>query len=81
VPGEGAIDSQTVGKTETFELVIGAPIRIIREPYFGLLGQVSKLPPELVTIESGATVRVLEADLANGRTVVVPRANVELMAG
>jgi len=64
-----------------FELSIGAPIRIIREPYFGVLGTVSALPSELTVIDSGATVRVLEARLADGRTVIVPRANVEIVAG
>jgi hypothetical protein len=65
----------------TSELKIGTPVRVIREPYFGLLGAVSKLPPELVTIDSGASVRVLEVHLADGRTVVAPRANVEIVAG
>lgn len=60
-------------------LDIGAHIRVIREPYFGILGTVSKLPPEPVLIPSGATVRVLEADLTDGRRVIVPRANVEII--
>jgi Predicted NADH:ubiquinone oxidoreductase, subunit RnfC len=60
-------------------LVIGAPIRIIREPYFGLLATVAGLPPALARIDSGAEVRVLEARLQDGRTVTVPRANVELI--
>lgn len=65
---------------EDFTLAIGTPIRIIREPYFGMLATVTGLPPELRTIGSGAEVRVLEATLnASGDTVVVPRANVELM--
>lgn len=60
-------------------LDIGADIRIIREPYFGLLGKVTALPPEPVTIDSGAVVRVLEAELQDGRKVAVPRANVEII--
>lgn len=62
-------------------LEIGSSIRIIREPYFGALGTVTKLPPEPVEIESGATVRVLEAQLADGSSVRVPRANVEIIEG
>ncbi|MGC8862493.1 MAG: hypothetical protein ACP5R5_06930 [Armatimonadota bacterium] len=62
-------------------LNIGSSIRIIREPYFGALGTVTKLPPEPVEIESGATVRVLEAQLADGAYVIVPRANVEIIEG
>jgi hypothetical protein len=60
-------------------LEIGTPIRLIREPYFGLLGKVTTLPPELHLIESGAEVRVLEAELLDGRRVIVPRANVEMI--
>lgn len=60
-------------------LDIGTRLRIIREPYFGILGHVTALPPELVTIESGAKVRTLEARLDDGRTVTVPRANVEII--
>jgi hypothetical protein len=64
---------------ESHELGIGTPIRLIREPYFGLLATVSALPPELVRIPTGAEVRVLEAQLSTGERVTVPRANVELM--
>ncbi len=60
-------------------LDIGTNIRVIREPYFGKLGTVTKLPPELVEVESGAVVRILEAKLNDGETVVVPRANVEII--
>ncbi len=64
---------------DSSQLDLGTPIRIIREPYFGLLGQVSGLPQELVQVESETMVRVLEAKLADGRTVTVPRANVEII--
>jgi hypothetical protein len=63
------------------ELAIGTPIRVIREPYFGILGSVTDLPAELVQVESETWVRVLEAKLEDGRKVVVPRANVEIIAG
>lgn len=58
----------------------GTAIRVIREPYFGLLGKVTGLPAQLVTVESGAEVRVLEALLDDGRSIIVPRANVEITA-
>jgi len=60
-------------------LLPGTPIRIIRKPYFGALGVVSKLPVPLQTIETESEVRVLEAELADGRRVIVPRANVEII--
>ncbi len=62
-------------------LVPGTPIRLIREPYFGQLGTVTELPPELTVIETEARVRILKARLASGETVTVPRANVEIIEG
>ena len=59
----------------------GTPIRIIREPYFGKLARVTALPPQPQVVPSGAVVRVLEAELEGGERVIVPRANVEIMAG
>jgi hypothetical protein len=74
-----AIDVAEAG-TDSQNLDIGADIRIIREPYFGLLGTVAALPPDPVAIDSGAVVRVLEAQLEDGRRVAVPRANVEIIS-
>jgi hypothetical protein len=58
----------------------GMLIRIIREPYFGALGYVRSLPPEPQIVETGSAVRVLEAELEDGRRVIVPRANVEIIS-
>jgi hypothetical protein len=63
-----------------FELKIGSPIRIIREPYFGALGKVTELPATLQVLDSGTEVRVLRATINNGEQVTVPRANVEIIA-
>ena len=60
-------------------LEIGTSIRIIREPYFGKLATVSGLPSELVKVDSGTSVRVLNANLKDGSQVTVPRANVEII--
>lgn len=57
----------------------GLPIRIIREPYFGAVGRVAELPPELQKVETESHVRILIAELDDGRRVTVPRANVELI--
>jgi hypothetical protein len=67
-------------EAKVLELVPGSQIRVIREPYFGKLATVTELPPELVTLESGTHVRVLNATLASGEEVTVPRANVEIIA-
>ncbi len=63
------------------ELVEGTPIRVIREPYFGQLGTVTDLPSTLMVVDSGTEVRVLKAKLESGQEVLVPRANVEIIAG
>ena len=77
VPGDTAAAAGPALRTE---LAVGTPIRIIRFPYFGRLGTVSDLPAEPQIIETGARVRVLKALLDDGREVVVPRANVEIIA-
>ena len=74
-------ESTTAESSAGQNLDLGTPIRIIREPYFGMLAKVSELPPELIEIPTGAHVRVLEAELANGERVIVPRANVEIIEG
>ncbi len=57
----------------------GRPVRIIRDPYFGLIGEVSNLPAEPAVLGSGSRARVLEVKLVSGESVTVPRANVELI--
>ncbi len=66
--------------TRESELRIGSRLRLIREPYFGQFAVVTALPPELHQIETEALVRVAEVRLeAGGDTVMVPRANVEII--
>ena len=63
-------------------LEIGSLLRVIRQPYFGRIGQVVELPPELEELESEAKVRVLVVEFVDDRSrATVPRANVELIAG
>ena len=58
---------------------VGTYVRIIQEPYFGDVGHVSNLPPELQGVETESSVRIVEIELENGRKVLVPRANVEII--
>ncbi len=62
-------------------LAIGAPVRVIRDPYFGLIGRVTALPPEPQTLQSGSKARVLEVTFESGEGAIIPRANVELIEG
>lgn len=57
----------------------GDPIRIIREPHFGVIGTVKSLPPELTVIGSESRARVLEVTLDSGEVIVIPRANIEVL--
>jgi len=61
-------------------LTIGSEVRIIREPHFGELAEVTDLPPELQKLETEARVRVLKVKLKRtGEDIVLPRANVEIV--
>lgn len=74
--------SQNAGASQMDGLLeIGRMVRIIRDPYFGLIGSVSSLPPEPHVLGSGSKARVLEVKLESGKQVVIPRANVELIEG
>jgi hypothetical protein len=60
----------------------GSLLRVIRAPYFGRIGRVVELPSELRPLDTEAHVRVLVVEFADsGERAVVPRANVELIAG
>lgn len=62
-------------------LEVGASVRAIRDPYFGLIGTVTDLPPEPQTLASGSRARVLEVTFGTGEGVMLPRANVERIEG
>ncbi|MBX3335793.1 MAG: hypothetical protein KF876_16800, partial [Nitrospira sp.] len=72
---KGAVRAQREG------IRLGDPVRIIRDPMFGRIGEVSGLPPELTKIPTESEVRVLEVRLSDGKTVVVPRTNIEVIEG
>lgn len=58
---------------------VGTLVRIIREPYFGRIGKVKSLPPELRKIDTESNVRIVEVELDDGNVVIIPRANVEII--
>jgi len=57
----------------------GVSVRIIRDPYFGIIGTVASLPEKPQVLGSGSKARVLEVQLPSGEKVFVPRANIELI--
>lgn len=74
-------DGGAVAEPPMSGLRVGAQIRIIRVPYFGLRAEIVELPAAAQEIETGAFTRVLVARLEDGRIVTVPRANVEVEIG
>ena len=77
--GKGLSDDET--KKSQNQLMIGTEVRIIREPHFGELAEVSELPVELQQLETEAKVRILKVKLRrNGEEALLPRANVEIIA-
>lgn len=62
-------------------LQIGDPVRIIRDPLFGKIGQVSSLPSDLQRIPTESEVRVLEVRFPDGQVAVIPRTNIEVIEG
>jgi len=57
----------------------GTLIRVIRQPHFGRIAKVTKLPEELTKVESETLVRILEAEFEDGTKFSAPRANVEVI--
>lgn len=79
IPLSSEAAASTEGAGEIGLLKIGRSVRIIRDPYFGLIGEVSGLPAEPFVLGSGSKARVLEVKLDSGESVTIPRANVELI--
>ena len=79
IPVGDAGVSDSTGSTESGVLELGTPVRVIRDPYFGLIGTVASLPEAPQVLGSGSKSRVLEVSLETGEVVTVPRANVELI--
>jgi hypothetical protein len=78
IAGASVSDSDSSMHAEGL-LKIGSVIRAIREPFFGKIGRVTALPPELTQVESETWVRILEAEFEDGTKGRLPRANVELI--
>jgi hypothetical protein len=81
VPHETTEVSPNALADEITGLKVGSPIRVIRHPYFGQLGQVTDLPSPLHTLESESKARILGVKFDSGEEAIVPRANVEMIEG
>ena len=79
IPDE--IGNGEIGEFEEADLAIsdGSLIRVIRAPYFGRVGKVKSLPPELQKMESETMVRVAKIEFEDGTIEIIPRANLEMI--
>jgi hypothetical protein len=77
--GEGRASEPIAAEADRGGVKVGDQVRVIREPYFGHLGQVAALPPDLVLIPTESRVRIMEISFSDGSRAVVPRANVEVI--
>lgn len=77
IPGEGFAGKQQKDADSAAGSQVGNVVRCIREPYFGRLGRIKRMVPELQVVESETKVRVLEVEFSDGTTATVPRANIE----
>ncbi len=77
---EGKVQKQEKDQSkQPHSMQIGDQIRVIRDPYFGIIGKVHALPSELRKIESETRARILEVEFPDGKIAVIPRANIELI--
>jgi hypothetical protein len=79
IPLAASSGTGSVAAKELPVLEPGKIIRVIRQPNFGVIGKITAMPDELVSVESETLVRVLEAELEDGQKVTIPRANVEII--
>ena len=81
IPQPAVSDEGNALRPQREGIQVGDPVRIIRDPWFGRIGEVAGLPSELRKIPTESEVRVLEVRFPDGRTAVIPRANIEVIEG
>jgi hypothetical protein len=77
----GAVQTGATAAPQREGIRIGDPVRIIRDPLFGKIGEVSALPSDLQKIPTESDARVLEVRFPDGQVAVVPRTNIEVIEG
>lgn len=65
-------------KERNLGMEIDSLVRVIRAPFFGKIGKVVDLPPDLKRMESETMVRVAEIKI-DDENIVVPRSNLEML--
>ena len=62
-------------------LAVGSRVMVVREPWFGCCGRIGELSRDAVRLPNEVRVAAAHVDLDSGRSVVVPLANLEVLAG
>ena len=65
-------------KHEQLGITEGSIVRVIRAPFFGKIGKVTELPPELNQMESETMVRIAKVEI-EGTVSIIPRSNLEML--
>ncbi len=81
VPYRGPASSGAALGQQREGVRLGDSVRIIRDPFFGRISEVSALPHDLQKIPTESEVRVLEVKFSDGTRAVVPRSNIEVIEG
>ena len=76
--GKSEISDVIGSKEENLGIEIDSLVRVIRAPFFGKIGKVVDLPPDLKRMESETMVRVAEIQI-DDENIVVPRSNLEML--
>lgn len=80
IPRTGA-QAGAITQPQRAGICLGDSVRIIRDPLFGKIGEVSALPSDLMTIPTESEVRVLEVRFSDGQRAMIPRTNIEVIEG
>ena len=75
---KGEISDVIDAKERNLGMEIDSLVRVIRAPFFGKIGKVVGLPPDLKRMESETMVRVAEIKI-DDENIVVPRSNLEML--
>ena len=65
--------------TELTNFSVGQTVRVVSPPYKSMIGKLTNLPQSLSHLPSGLLVKTADVSLANGDTVQVPLANIEII--
>ncbi len=78
IPLPATVEPVSPQETENFNA--GKQVRLIRAPYEGSLGSIVEVRPGMTTLPSGVTAPTAEIQLENGEKMVLPLANLEIIA-